>query len=297
MSPSACSLPGFFGRFHCALVAKQCYVDTYVTKVVDRRQLLTRAASSEVPSHAPDLNPFPLGIDMQDIKAEREFYDTLFTEKPDNEHITFGYDELYELAFPTPPKGLVLDLGCGTGHTPSVSRAAAIRSSVLTSRARRSSARQRLQAEGFTPMTLVADAEHLPFRDSSIDTVWAALLLHHFSGARQAPARDASRRAASHCDVRAEFGNFLTWLAFNVINQVWGLKTTTKNQTSLNPNTVKKVFEPLGFKRFVVTFVIAAGTTAREASRGAPTVRSRAFFLNGFARTSFCSRRNWARDA
>ena len=52
---------------------------------------------------------------MQDRVAERAFYDELFANKPENEHITAGYDELHELGFPSPPSGPVLDIGCGTG--------------------------------------------------------------------------------------------------------------------------------------------------------------------------------------
>lgn len=229
---------------------------------------------------------------MQDIKAEREFYDTLFTEKPDNEHITFGYDELYELAFPTPPKGLILDLGCGTGaHTIRLARRGYSVVSVDLTEPGARSARERLKAEGFTPMTLVADAEHLPFRDSSIDTVWAALLLHHFPVLDKLPRE--MRRVVQRRIVTFEpnSGNFLTWLAFNVINQVWGLKTTTKNQTSLNPEAVKKVFEPLGFKRFVVTFVDrgwndGAGSIARRTYRAVTSVLPERYRANKFLLTA-----------
>ena len=52
---------------------------------------------------------------MQDIVAERAFYDKLFSENPDNEHIVEGYDELYSVAFPELPRGPIFDLGCGTG--------------------------------------------------------------------------------------------------------------------------------------------------------------------------------------
>ena len=49
--------------------------------------------------------------------AERAFYDELFRRKPDNEHITEGYDEIHSWAFSEDPEGIVLDLGCGTGGT------------------------------------------------------------------------------------------------------------------------------------------------------------------------------------
>lgn len=210
---------------------------------------------------------------MQDVQAERAFYDTLFTEKPDNEHITFGYDELYELAFPRPPKGLVLDLGCGTGaHSIRLARRGYDVVSVDLTLPGARSAKQRLEAEGYTPLAIVADAEQLPFRDGSMDTVWAALLLHHFPVLDRLPReirRVAQRRVVAF---EPNSGNFLTWLAFNVVNQVWGLSTTTKNQRALNPSRVRRVFAGLGFRDFSVHFVDrgwsdAAGSILRRTYR------------------------------
>lgn len=229
---------------------------------------------------------------MQDVIAERAFYDARFTEKPDNEHITFGYDELYELAFPTPPQGLVLDLGCGTGaHTIRLARRGyAVVSVDLTFPGARS-AQQRLVAEGFKPMAVVADAEALPFRDGAVDTVWAALLLHHFPVLDRLPRE--MRRVARRRLVTFEpnSGNFLTWFAFNVVNQVWGLKTTTRNQRSLNPKDVKRAFAPLGFRNFRLHYVDrgwsdAAGSLARRAYRAVTSILPERFRANKFIMTA-----------
>jgi ubiquinone/menaquinone biosynthesis C-methylase UbiE len=229
---------------------------------------------------------------MQDVKAERAFYDTLFTEKPDNEHITFGYDELYDLAFPTPPEGLVLDLGCGTGaHTIRLARRGYKVVSVDLTHPGALSARRRLEAEGYTPMTVVADAEQLPFKDGAVDTVWAALLLHHFPVLDKLPKemRRVTRRRLVTFEPNS--GNFLTWFAFNVVNQVWGLKTTTKNQRSLNPGKIERVFAPLGFGRFTVKFVDrgwndAAGSLARRTYRTITSVLPERYRANKWLMTA-----------
>jgi ubiquinone/menaquinone biosynthesis C-methylase UbiE len=229
---------------------------------------------------------------MQDLKAERAFYDTLFTEKPDNEHITFGYDELYELAFPSAPQGLVLDLGCGTGaHTIRLARRGYNVVSVDLTHPGALSAKRRLEAEGFQSMAVVADAEHLPFKDGAVDTVWAALLLHHFPVLDRLPReirRVARRRLVTF---EPNSGNFLTWFAFNIVNQVVGLSTTTKNQRSLAPKTVRRVFEPLGFKRFDLHYVDrgwndSAGSLARRAYRLVTSVLPERFRANKFIMTA-----------
>ncbi|HKW48429.1 MAG TPA: class I SAM-dependent methyltransferase [Gemmatimonadaceae bacterium] len=229
---------------------------------------------------------------MQDVRAERAFYETLFTEKPDNEHITFGYDELYALAFPTAPNGLLLDLGCGTGaHSIRLARRGYSVVSVDLTHQGAHSAKKRLEAEGYRPMAVVADAENLPFRDGAVDTVWAALLLHHFPVLDRLPKE--IRRVAKRRIVTFEpnSGNFLTWFAFNVINQIWGLSTTTKNQRSLNPRRLQKVLAPLGFRRFAVHFVDrgwsdAAGSIVRRMYRGVTRFLPDRFRANKFLLTA-----------
>lgn len=229
---------------------------------------------------------------MQDVRAERAFYDTLFTEKPDNEHITFGYDELYALAFPNPPEGLVLDLGCGTGaHSIRLARRGYDVVSVDLTYPGAHSAKDRLTKEDYRPMAVVADAENLPFRDGAVDTVWAALLLHHFPVLDRLPReirRVAKRRVVTF---EPNSGNFLTWFAFNIVNQIWGLSTTTKNQRALSPRRVRSVLEPLGFRRFSVHYVDrgwsdAAGSLARRTYRALTRFLPERFRANKFLMTA-----------
>jgi hypothetical protein len=124
-----------------------------------------------------------------------------------------------------------------------------------------------------------------------VDTVWAALLLHHFPVLDRLPRE--IRRVTSRRIVTFEpnSGNFLTWFAFNVVNQIWGLKTTTKNQRSLSPGAVRRALEPLGFKRFSVHFVDrgwndAAGSLARRLYRGVTSFLPDRFRANKFLLTA-----------
>jgi len=228
---------------------------------------------------------------MQDVKAERQFYEDLFTEKPDNEHITFGYDELYDLAFPERPAGLVLDLGCGTGaHTIRLARRGFQVVGVELTAAGAKSAAKRLNDEGFKPMIVIADAERLPFRDGAFHTVWAALLLHHFPVLDRLPKE--IRRVTNKRFVTFEpnSGNFLTWLAFSVIHPIWNLSVATKNQRSLSPSKTRHVFEGLGFERFSLHFVDRgwsdAGSFARRAYRAVTSVLPDRFRANKFLLTA-----------
>lgn len=234
---------------------------------------------------------------MQDRKSEQQFYDTLFQANPENEHITFGYEELYDLAFTDGSKGMLLDLGCGTGaHTVRLARRGfAVVGTELTVPGAQA-AQKRLRDEGFPPMIVVADAEHLPFRDGAFDTVWASLLLHHFPVLDRLPKE--MRRVTRKRIVMFEpnSGNFLTWFAFNVVNQVWGLRTTTKNQRSLNPGKVRRMFEDLGFRHFTLHFADRGwndrtGSLLRRTYRAVTSVLPERFRANKFLMTADLSPR------
>jgi SAM-dependent methyltransferase len=229
---------------------------------------------------------------MQDLKSERQFYDTLFAGNPENEHITFGYEELYDLAFPQPPAGLLLDLGCGTGaHTIRLARRGFTVVGTELTLPGAQAAQKRLRDEKFPAMIVVADAEHLPFKDGAFHTVWASLLLHHFPVLDRLPVemRRVTRKRVVTFEPNS--GNFLTWFAFNVVNPIWGLKTTTKNQRSLNPGKLRQLFEGLGFRNFTLHFVDRgwsdrAGSLLRRTYRALTSVLPERFRANKFLLTA-----------
>jgi SAM-dependent methyltransferase len=193
---------------------------------------------------------------MQDLNAERRFYDQLFSEKPENEHITSGYDELHDLAFAEPPRGPVLDLGCGTGaHAVRLARRGFDVVAVELTRPGIRAARERMRREGLGGRFLVADAEHLPFRDGAVDVAWTSLLLHHFPSLDHLPAelRRVTRSRVIAFEPNAR--NPLSWFAFNVVNQIWGLSSTTKNQFALWPGRLSKIFTRAGFRRQALHYI------------------------------------------
>ena len=198
---------------------------------------------------------------MQDVAAERTFYDDLFRRKPDNEHITSGYDELYELAFREEPRGALLDLGCGTGaHAVRLARrgydVVAVDLTVPGVR----STRRRFEVEGLKGRFLVADAEQLPFRGESFDVVWSSLLLHHFPKLDVLPAELArvARRRVIAFEPNAH--NLLTWFAFNVANRWFGwvvrrFKRFAVNQRALWPGRLTHTLRGAGLRRTRLHYV------------------------------------------
>lgn len=192
----------------------------------------------------------------QDVVAERAFYDDLFEKNPENEHITSGYDELHDLAFPTAPEGTVLDLGCGTGtHSVRLARrgydVVAVDLSLHGVRA----TRERFRREDLKGQFLVADAEHLPFKTGSIDVLWSSLLLHHFPKLETLPEELARVTRSRLIALEPNAQNFLSWFAFNVVNRFWGLSVTTRNQRSIWPRALERRMKRAGFGENLIHYV------------------------------------------
>jgi SAM-dependent methyltransferase len=193
---------------------------------------------------------------MQDLVAERAFYDELFSRNPDNEHIAAGYDELHDLAFPTPPVGRVLDLGCGTGaHAVRLARRGCAVVAADLSRAGVRAARERFRREGLAGAFLVADAEHLPFKAGAMAAVWSSLLLHHFPQLDLLPEELSRVTAGRLVALEPNAHNVLSWVAFNVVNPLVGLSTTTRNQRALFPNRLNRRMARAGFRAVMVRFI------------------------------------------
>jgi SAM-dependent methyltransferase len=193
---------------------------------------------------------------MQDRVAERSFYDELFQKKPENEHITEGYDELHALAFPAAPAGPVLDIGCGTGaHAVRMARRGYDVIAVDLTRQGVRSARERFRREGLRGRFFVGDAENLPVRDVSVSVAWTSLLLHHFPTLDALP-RELSRITRDRLIAfEPNAHNALTWVAFNVVNRFVGIEGMTRNQVALKPANLERLFQRFGFVNASVHFV------------------------------------------
>ena len=193
---------------------------------------------------------------MQDLAKEKAFYADLFERNPENEHITSGYDELHQLALPTPPVGPVLDLGCGTGsHTVRLARRGCDVIAVDITIEGVRAARARLAREGLTGRFAVADAERLPFRDGLTTVTWTFLLLHHFPKLDKLPAELARITRERVVALEPNAYNALTWFANNVVNRWWGISAMTPNQRAIWPMSLVPIFAAQGFRLAAVYYV------------------------------------------
>ncbi len=193
---------------------------------------------------------------MQDLAAEQKFYADLFARNPENEHITSGYDELHELALPTPPNGTVIDIGCGTGsHTVRLARRGCDVVAMDLTREGVKAARARLARENLRGRFVVGDAENLPFRDGSAAVAWTFLLLHHFPRLDRLPQELARITRDKVVALEPNAQNALTWLFNNVVNRFVGTEAMTPNQRALWPGSLSRSFARVGFHMEVLHYV------------------------------------------
>ena len=91
---------------------------------------------------------------------------------------------------------------------------------------------------------------------------WTSLLLHHFPRLDRLPAELArvSRRRVIAFEPNAQ--NPLSWLAFNIVNPIVGLSTTTRNQRSLWPSRLTKIFARVGLQRQTLEYIHRPWTDA-----------------------------------
>lgn len=193
---------------------------------------------------------------VQDLTSERAFYDKLFRANPEMEHITEGSEELYVHAFAGLESGALLDVGCGTGaHAMRlVARGydvVAMDVSVVAVNA----ARQRFERAGLKGRFIVANAEHLPFRDLSFSIVWTSLLLHHFPTLGNLPNELGRVTRDRLVAFEPNAQNPLTWFAFNVVNRLIGIPAMTRNQRALWPQQLRRVFKRCGMVQLRVEYL------------------------------------------
>jgi len=193
---------------------------------------------------------------MQDLVAERKFYADLFAKNPENEHITSGYDELHQMALPTIPKGIVIDIGCGTGaHAVRLARRGCDVVAMDLTREGVKGARERFRRENLKGRFVVGDAQHLPFRDRAAEVAWTFLLLHHFPRLDQLPLEIARVTRDRIIALEPNAQNALTWVFNNVLNRFVGTEAMTVNQRAMWPGQVTRAFKPVDFDVVKLVYV------------------------------------------
>jgi len=137
-----------------------------------------------VAGHSPELGE-GLARRLQDVWDERRERSASFFSgdiRGDDEDAWLGSaDCLPRLLEEVPRRGVVVDLGTGTGRIlPELSRLAERVIAVDASPAMLEEARKRVDASGIEDIDFrLGDLAHLPFQDAEVDAVVANMVLHH----------------------------------------------------------------------------------------------------------------------
>lgn len=195
----------------------------------------------------------------QDKNGELRFYNRMYSNlkgADDGHCILYGYDDIYRCWAEKLSRGLLLDVGSGTGkHSLNLSQmgfpVVGIDLSLTGIRAARAAA----QLQGQRIHFIQGDVEHLPFKDGAFHVAFCALILHHFPD-RRAVIREIARVTRAHL-VAFETNALepLTLLKFNLLNRFVGISRMTSNQRALFPGRLRTQLTSLGFDSFSLSWL------------------------------------------
>ena len=193
---------------------------------------------------------------MQDRDAELAFYNLRFGRNPRTEHISGGYEELHALALGELAPTDILDLGCGTGaHAVRLAQRGHDVIAVDMSLIAVTAARARFVESGVDGLFVVADGVALPFRDGAVGCTWASLVVHHFPDIGPIVAEIVRVSRTRIVTVDPNGANWLSWIAFNVVNRFISIRGITPNQRAIDAGALADRFASLGYRRTVLHYV------------------------------------------
>ncbi len=207
-----------------------------------------------IPVLLPDLE----SVDSeQNLLIEKEFYENMFSDLKgfdDGHCIVYGHDRVYNFMGEI-EKGNVLEVGCGGGHH-SVNLAkrgfkvTSIDISLNGLRAAKALAEHEKQDIQF----VCGDIKRLPFADKEFDVCFCSLILHHFKSLDNI-LKELSRVTKKYF-IAFEVNALdpLSYMRFNVLNPLFGIKNISKNQRALFPGELGKILRSNGFKDIKIKY-------------------------------------------
>lgn len=195
--------------------------------------------------------------DEQNLEVEKDFYENMFSDLKgldDGHCIVYGHDRIYNFMEDI-ERGSVLEVGCGGGHH-SVNLAkrgfdvTAIDISLNGLRA----AKRLTEHERQNILFLCGDIKRLPFADKEFDICFCSLILHHFT-ALDNIIKELSRVTRKYF-VAFEVNALdpISFMRFNVLNPVFGIKNISKNQRALFPKNLENILVQNGFKNIIIKY-------------------------------------------
>lgn len=191
----------------------------------------------------------------QDKHANLDYYDRLFRTRKRFDQLQNNelYRQLAQDARQGTDQKRALDLGCGSGTQSFFlkEQGFSVVAADLSFEATKLT-KENANKSGWLLPVVRADAEMLPFKDSSIDACVCSMLLHHFKILEHVAAelRRVVRPGGVIVAVDANAHNPFVRFFFNVVHRVSPRPHMTRNQRALRSSEIERVFAKYEFGDF-----------------------------------------------
>ena len=215
---------------------------------------ITYPIKNSIPVMLPSLESVD---NEQDLALEKEFYEEMFSDVKgfdDGHCIVYGHERIYEFMKDI-ETGSVIEVGCGGGHhSIDLAKRGFDVTAIDLSMNALFSANKLAEHNEQDILFLCGDIKCLPFEDNEFDICFCSLILHHFIGLDMI-IKELARVTRKHF-IAFEVNALdpISFIRFNFINPIFGIKNISKNQRALFPNKLKKILIKNGFKGIIIKY-------------------------------------------
>jgi len=251
---------------------------------LDKRQGLNCkkcSVSYPIKNGIPVMIPEMQGREVdQDLAVEKKFYEEMFSNLKgfeDGHCIVYGKDRLYDYVSGI-ERGTMLEAGCGGGHHGVTFAEKGFDVTAVDLSFNAVSASKKLaEHRGVDILYTGGDILRLPFEDNQFDICFCSLILHHFmhlDGIVSELLRVTRKHFVAY-EVNAL--DPISFVRFNVLNPLFGLKYIVKNQRALFPGKLEGLLRSKGFDIATVQYDDVRDTLGKTPkslqAKGIQTVR------------------------
>jgi ubiquinone/menaquinone biosynthesis C-methylase UbiE len=193
----------------------------------------------------------------QDLAVEKEFYEKMFSDLKgfdDGHCIVYGHERVYNFMEGI-ENGSLLEVGCGGGHhSVNLSKRGFKVTSIDLSLNGLRAAKALAAHEGQDIQFICGDIKRLPFADKQFDICFCSLILHHFKSLDNI-LKELSRVTKKYF-IAFEVNALdpISYVRFNVLNPLFGVKNISKNQRALFPGELRNMLIKNGFKDIKIKY-------------------------------------------
>lgn len=239
-----------YAHFHCPVCKKRLTEKKLICSNCNR----SYSVKNDIAVMLPDLQ----SLDReQNVHIEKNFYESMFSDLKgfeDGHCIVYGHEKIYEF-INSVERGSVLEVGCGGGHhSVNLAKRGFKVTAIDLSFNGLQAAKKLAEHEGQNIQFVCGDIKRLPFADKEFDICFCSLILHHFT-ALDNVVKELSRVTKKYF-VAFEVNALdpLSFVRFNVLNPLFGIKNISKNQRALFPAKLEGILTRNGFKNIKVKY-------------------------------------------